>query len=123
MKTEQLIFFLLVQFCFYRASVKAQMRNEGSHIVSSEINLEGYEFRGNNVLINYNIPHSGIVEIRLYNNQGDKIWQNQYSDSWGENTIFLKKSKFHPGETYAFVLNYKRDEVREDLVIPPIGFE
>lgn len=100
-----------------------QMSSTGSHYVEAEIALKGYEFRGNFVVISYEIPYSGMVEIRLFNQSGDKIWQNQYADKYGENTIVLKKSKFHPGETYAYVLNYKKDEIRDRLIIPPTGFE
>lgn len=109
--------FLMGSYC------AAQSLNTGSHYVEAELALKGYEFRGNYVVISYEIPYSGMVEIRLFNEKGDKIWQNQYADKYGENTIVLKRSKFHPGETYAYVLNYKKDEIRDRLTIPPAGFD
>lgn len=100
-----------------------QSINSGSHVVDSRLQLKSCEFRGNYVVISYEIPFSGMTEIRLFNEEGIKIWQGQYADKHGENTIVLKRSKFHPGESYAYVLNYKKDEVRDLLVVPPMGFD
>lgn len=79
----------------------------------------GTEISAGLVSINYKLPYSGMVEIRLFNSKGVQIWQNQYDHNVGENKILLKAGKFEPGESYAYVLNYKRDEVREILVISP----
>lgn len=105
------------------AIVKAQSVNEGSRLVDAQLELIATEIQGPYVIISYEIPYSGMVEIRLYDKEGEKIWQNQYADTYGENKIVLKASKFSPGETYAYVLNYKRDEIKENIVIPPLGFE
>jgi hypothetical protein len=104
------------------ASLKAQVSNEGSRIVDAKLALTSTEVKGSYIVISYEIPYSGMVEIRLFNQGGQKIWQNQYADTFGKNKIVLKASKFNPGETYAYQLNYKRDEVREKIVIPPLGF-
>ena len=98
--------------------VNAQKLGQGTHYVHAEIDLKAYEFKGNYVIINYEIPYSGMVEIRLFNPDGDKIWQNQYPHKFGENKIVLRLSAFEPGSTYAYVLNYKRSEIRDRLVIP-----
>lgn len=114
---------LLFFFAGLGTMASAQSFGEGSHYVEADLELKGAEVRGNYVVITYEIPYSGMVEIRLFNEDGEKIWQNQYADKWGENTIVLRRSKFHPGQNYAFVLNYKKDEIRELLVVPPMGFE
>lgn len=104
------------------AGVRAQAMNEGTHVVEAKLALKGAEVQGSYLVISYEIPYSGMVEIRLFNSNGEKIWQNQYADTFGKNKIVLKASKFHPGETYAYQLNYKRDEVKETIVIPPLGY-
>jgi hypothetical protein len=111
---------LAVLFC--STALKAQSVNEGTHLVEAKLALKGAEVQGSYLIISYKIPYSGMVEIRLFNEGGQKIWQNQYADTFGENKIVLKASKFNPGETYAYQLNYKRDEVKEKIVIPPLGF-
>lgn len=123
MKLTFKILTFLIFFAGLGSQVSAQSFSEGSHFVEADLDLKGAEVRGNYIVINYVIPYSGMVEIRLFNEDGEKIWQNQYADKWGENTIVLRRSKFHPGQTYAFVLNYKKDEIRELLVVPPMGFE
>ncbi len=121
LKTKILTLFIFFAGLGFLAS--AQSFGEGGHFVAADLELKDAEIRGNYIVISYEIPYSGMVEIRLFNEEGDKIWQNQYADKWGENTIVLRRSKFHPGQTYAFVLNYKKDEIRRELIVPPMGFE
>lgn len=90
--------------------------------VDARIALKGAEVQGSYVVITYEIPYSGMVEIRLFDPSGRKIWQNQYADSFGKNRIVLKASKFSPGQTYAYQLNYKRDQVTQNFVVPPTGY-
>lgn len=106
---------------FSAVGLRAQSLNQGTHIIDAKLALKGVEVQGSHVIISYEIPYSGMVEIRLYDSEGQKIWQSQYADTFGKNRIILKATKFHPGETYAYQLNYKRDEVKETLVIPPLG--
>jgi hypothetical protein len=101
----------------------AQSLNEGARLVDARIELKQTAVKGSYVVIEYKIPYSGMVEIRLFDKKGNKIWQNQYPDQYGDNRIILKASKFNPGETYTYALNYKRDEVTEKIVIPPLGFD
>lgn len=89
-----------------------------STVVQAKLDLKGAEVRGAFVVISYEIPYSGMVEIRLFDQSGEKVWQNQYADTFGENKIVLKASAFNPGEKYAYVLNYKTDEVKQEIVIP-----
>ncbi|MEM7038102.1 MAG: hypothetical protein AAF570_14050, partial [Bacteroidota bacterium] len=95
--------------------------NEGSRLVDAKIDLKGAQVQGAYVVIEYEIPYSGMVEIRLFDKEGQKIWQNQYPDKYGENKIILKASAFNPGETYTYALNYKRDEVKEKIIVPAMG--
>lgn len=94
------------------------MMNDGTHLVDSKLTLKGVEFSGDYVIINYEIPYNGMVEIRLFNKAGDKIWQSQYVNKWGPNRIVMKAGKFVSGETYAYQLNYKTDEVSSQILIP-----
>lgn len=89
-------------------------------MADAQLQLKGCEFRGAYVVINYEIPYNGMVEIRLFDQGGEKVWQGQYAHNHGENRIVLRREKFHSGETYAFVLNYKTDEIREQLHIPSL---
>jgi hypothetical protein len=90
--------------------------------VDAKIDLKSSEIEGSFVVIRYEIPYSGMVEIRLFDANGQKIWQNQYEHTFGKNQIVLKASKFNPGQTYAYQLNYKRDQITRNFVVPPNGF-
>lgn len=92
-------------------------------IVDAKLDLKGHVIEGPYVLIKYYIPYNGMVEIRLFNNEGEKIWQGQYAHVHGENVIRLRAEKFHPGEVYNYTLNYKTDQVSESLVVPFAGSE
>jgi hypothetical protein len=110
------LFFFL---CCMGLSAQAQAGKHAPRLVDARIEMIGTEISAGLVSINYKLPYSGMVEIRLFNSKGVQIWQNQYDHNVGENKILLKAGKFEPGESYAYVLNYKRDEVREILVISP----
>lgn len=97
----------------------AQSFAGGSHYVEAHLDFKSAEVRDNHVVISYVIPYSGMVEIRLFDKDGEKVWQNQYADTMGENTVFLRRAKFNPNQTYTLVFNYKKDEIRELLVVPP----
>ncbi|MEM1000836.1 MAG: hypothetical protein AAGN35_27530 [Bacteroidota bacterium] len=105
------------------STVNAQSINEGARLVDARLDLKRTAVLGAFVVIEYEIPYSGMVEIRLFDKKGQKIWQNQYPDQYGENRIVLKASKFNPGETYTYALNYKRDEVKEKIIVPPLGYD
>lgn len=110
---------LFLGFMLLAGLVSGQSMGSGGIATDAQIELKGYEFKGSFVVINYEIPYNGVVEIRLFDQGGDKVWQGQYAHNHGENRIVLKRGKFNPGEKYAFVLNYKKDEVRESMLIPP----
>ena len=114
---------LIVMALSLFGSLHAQSLNEGARLVDARIDLKETAVKGSFVVIEYEIPYSGMVEIRLFDKMGNKIWQNQYPDQYGENRIVLKASKFHPGETYTYALNYKKDEVKEKIIVPPIGYD
>ena len=99
----------------YCTNLHGQSLSEGSTIVDSRMDFKGHEVDGPYFIINYKLPYSGIVEIRLFNEGGEKIWQNQYINSYGENRIVLKANKFAAGENYAYVINYKQDEIRREF--------
>ena len=102
--------------------LKAQVAIHAPTVVDARIALKGAEVSGSFVVISYELPYSGMVEIRLFDASGQKIWQNQYAHTFGKNRIILKASKFNPGQTYAYQLNYKRDQVTQNFVVPPTGF-
>jgi hypothetical protein len=118
-RTLSFIVFLLVLGLL---GLRAQTTHHAPTYVDSRIAVKGTEIQGSSIVISYEIPYSGVVEIRLFNAHGQKIWQNQYADTFGKNRIILKASKFNPGETYAYQLNYKRDQVTQNFVVPPPGY-
>lgn len=95
----------------------AQNVNTGKgQLVDSKLNWQGITVDPEFVTLNYEIPYNGVVEFRLFNEKGEKIWQHYYINEFGENKIVLKRSKFKEDETYMCQLNYKTDEVREPLI-------
>ena len=78
----------------------------------------GVDISDKYVVINYKIPYNGMVEISLFDKEGEKVWANQYPNNSGENRIALKLAAFKQGTTYAYTLNYKTDQVKETLIIP-----
>lgn len=96
---------------------------EGTTLVDAKIDFKGHTVDSRVVKITYAIPYNGMVEFRIWDHEGEKVWQNQYVNEHGKNIIVLKASKFTPGQTYTYAINYKRDEVKNTLIVPPSGFE
>lgn len=105
------------------AAAQHQPAFEGTRLVDSKIDFKGHTVDSRVVKISYALPYNGMVEFRIWNDHGDKVWQNQYVNDHGKNTIVLKASKFNPGEKYTYAINYKRDEIKNTLIVPPSGFE
>lgn len=101
---------------------QAQAFRDGGRIPDAKMNFKGHQVAGDYVVINYEIPYSGMVEIRLFDDKGAKVWQNQYPHQMGKNRIILRAAAFKRGMTYDYTLNYKKDEVRESILIPADGF-
>lgn len=95
-------------------AVSAQL-NSGSHLVDARINFIGQYLSETKITLHYDIPYSGMVELRIFDKTGKKIFQNQFINEFGENKIYLKLDKFVQGEEYSFQLNYKRDSIRKTL--------
>lgn len=61
---------LAVLFC--STALQAQSVNHGTHVVEAKLDLKGAEVQGSYLIISYEIPYSGMVEIRLFNEGGQK---------------------------------------------------
>jgi hypothetical protein len=64
---------------------------------------------GTNVVLPYELPYGGVVELRVY--QGDTTGQMVYQDNYiqepGNNRIRLKAKAFKAGQAYTAILVYK----------------
>ena len=90
-------------------------------LMDSKIQWLGMDLDGSHLTLKYDIPYNGVVELRLFDPKGVKIFQNYYINEFGKNSIVLKRNKFIPGESYVCVLNYKIDEIKQTIVIPGSG--
>ncbi len=90
-------------------------------IIDAHIDFKGQEISNGFIIINYSLPFSGMVEFRLYDNEGTQIWQNQYPNEVGDNKIVLRASKLTAGKTYAYQMVYKKDVFMQNLEIPSDG--
>lgn len=90
-------------------------------IIEAHIDFKGQVITDGNIIISYSLPFSGMVEFRLYDSEGKKIWQNQYPNNVGDNRIVLRASKLSPGSTYAYQMVYKKDMIMQNLEIPSGG--
>jgi hypothetical protein len=70
------------------------------------------------VIINYNLPYGGVVELKVFDKNKRLMWRNQYINIDGENRIRFKKSSLKPGN-YTIWLLYKGRESELTLTIPP----
>lgn len=120
---SRFLLLLLPLFLSLGLGDKACAQDKLAHSGAGEslISFMGHDYTLNHVVIKYDIPFDGMIEIRLFDKDGTKIWQGQYTNTFGENEIRLKRSKFVPGEPYSYRLNYKEDQFSGNLVIPPLG--
>ena len=88
-------------------SLHAQSLNECARLVDAQLELKRTELVGASVVIEYEIPYSGMVEIRLYDKQGNKVWQNFGVREKGEHYQALRVDKLEPGVQYQFEFWYK----------------
>ena len=114
---------LLVFFIWLPYEAFTQIGFEGTTLVDAKIDFKGHTLDSRRVEITYAIPFNGMVEFQIWDQKGDKVWENQYVNNQGKNRIVLKLSKFTPGKTYTYALNYKQDQIKNKLVVPPLGFE
>lgn len=92
-------------------------------VIEAHIDFKGQEFSGDYFIINYSLPFSGMVEFRLFDNEGNKLWQNYYPNEVGDNKIVLRASKLKPGMTYAYQIVYKKDVFMQNIEMPSAGTE
>ncbi|MBX3101386.1 MAG: hypothetical protein KF690_02655 [Bacteroidetes bacterium] len=69
------------------------------------------------VVLNYNLPYGGVVELKIYDKNRKLMWRNQYINVDGSNRIRFKKTSLRPGN-YTLWLLYKGREEEIPLVIP-----
>ncbi len=112
-----LLFFLLP---FYWAGAQNVTTGKGQ-LVDSKLDWKGIEIDNELITLSYELPYNGVVELRLFDKKGVKIWQHYFINEFGENKIVMKRARFRAGETYLCVLNYKTDEVKKELEIPQPG--
>ena len=87
-----------------------QMASAGGN--EAALSFAGYTGSEELLGLNYEIPFDGVVELFIYNDQGERVWHNNYSSMEGKNTIYLRRSAFRPGMNYRYVLKYKLSEHR-----------
>jgi len=85
---------------------------------AAEFRFLGYDVDENKVGIRYEVNFGGMVELRVRGENEEVIYRNQYINSPGEHTIFLKTRAFEPGVTYTFQLDYKRQTFTKEFRIP-----
>ncbi|MCE3007942.1 MAG: hypothetical protein LW884_06305 [Bacteroidetes bacterium] len=81
-----------------------------------DLEIRGLQQAGKQARIDYTIPYDGLVEIRLYNERQKILWQAQFVQASGENTIPFHTKSLKPG-TYRVVLIYKGLAKETALVI------
>ncbi len=61
------------------------------------------------ILLPYELPYSGMVELRLYegDSTGRLLFQENYIQNPGDNRIRLKAKAFKSGKAYLAILTYK----------------
>lgn len=93
-----------------------------SYTVASPPQQEGFRFLGYDigdqfVVLNYDLPFDGMVELRIFTDEATLVWKNQYVNERGENAIRLKSSAFESGRSYTLQLNYKQDVFRKEFTL------
>jgi hypothetical protein len=88
---------------------------------SEEVSLQllGYGFEGEYLVIEYAVPYPGMTKVRLFDSGLTLLWRNQYVDDVkGNHKITLKASKLSSGTTYLFEFDYKGKIVRQAVTAP-----
>ena len=93
-------------------------RSQANPPTDNSFSFLGYDVSEELVSFRYEIRFGGMVELRLYTEEEELVYRNQYINRRGENQIRLKTRAFEPGKTYIVELNYKKSSFRKDFVIP-----
>ena len=101
---------VLLLFSLFSYSVASPAQQENFHFLGYEI---GEEF----VVLNYELPFDGMVELRIFTDEATLVWKNQYVNERGVNAIRLKSAAFESGHFYTLQLNYKQDIFRKEFTI------
>lgn len=113
------LFWLMGSACSAQTGAPAHI----PQVIDAHIDFQSQEISNGYVVIKYSLPFSGMVEFRLFDEEGKQLWQNQYTNNFGDNRIVLRASKLTPGKTYAYQMVYKRNMIMKNLEIPSGGTE
>lgn len=69
------------------------------------------------ILLPYDLPYSGVVEIRLLNPDGKQVHRDQFVHQVGPNVIRLKRSGFKKPGLYTYYLYYKTKDYKGSLTL------
>ena len=89
----------------------------GQEIGGESISYMGTSSTDRLVQIDYSIPFGGVVEIHLFDAQGERVWYNTYAREAGTYSILMKRTAFRSGEVYSFQLKYKLSEYMGEVVL------
>ena len=89
----------------------------GGETRSESLSFMGISTNDQMVQIDYSIPFGGVVEIHLFDGQGERVWYNTYARDAGAYSIWMKRTAFRTGEAYSFQLKYKQSEYFGEVVL------
>lgn len=95
--------------------------DSGEESVSStgKLDLLGYTFEGEFLIIRYSIPFAGVTKVKLFDAANQMLWRGQYVDAEeGDHQIILRASRLNSGASYQFEFSYKLDVRRISVSVP-----
>jgi hypothetical protein len=77
-----------------------------AHVIEVRVDIKAITMMPDHVLVNYEIPYGGMVEVRIYNALGRMVWRNQYIQRNGPNEVKIRSNRL-PAGTYNMRFTYK----------------
>lgn len=85
---------------------------------AKSLQISGYTFEGEYLVITYTVPYPGMTKVKLFNGPEHMLWRSQYVNEEGEHKLYLRSKYLKSGENYVFEFDYK-SKVQNFAVMRP----
>lgn len=118
---KSLVFFFF--FFIYFGILYSQNQSKEGYIlpkIKPQIEIVKHEVTPGNLSILYNINFSGMVELRIFNQENKLVYQDQFIinkvEKGKSQSIKVNTKKLKPGN-YSYALSYKKKDIKSSFTI------
>lgn len=98
-------------------TLSAQLFEDNQYVVS-EMDYLGETLTENGYAIYLNLPHAGVIDLKLTDDGGKPLWITHFIKEKGKQRIGIKTNALAEGQTYTVQLRYKGIESDYSFQMP-----